>query len=145
MNNNNFEDVKTYKGHSIINEKVINKKILEDYSEYILYDRKIFKINTKQTNYYTNKGENVQIYKCKNARKYEKERLKGGLGEFCSAKIKKIIISKNKNEFLYEIINNHSIDCLDIKKYIRENNDNPIKEITHFKKESFEILNKIFI
>ena len=85
------DENKEYKGNILVNETTYNNKILEDYEEYILYDNKIYKKNKKQTKYYKDKNINLEIFKCNNARKNERVRKAAKLGEFCSARIKKII------------------------------------------------------
>ena len=113
---NNIKNVKEYKGNKLINSEEYNNKLLEDYKDYIIYDNKIFKLNNKQTKYYKDKGSNLVIFKCKNARKNERERKAAKLGEFCSAKIKKDTLDSKNNKFIYELINNHSEDYMNIKK-----------------------------
>ena len=132
---------KQYKGNKLINICEYNNKILEDYGEYLIYNKKIFKKNKRQSKYHKDKGHNIEIFKCKNFRKNEYERVKFKLGEYCSAKIKKEIKNNNNKEYIYEIINQHSPECLNNTKDNNEINEKPIKELTIFKDKCFEKLN----
>ena len=61
-----------------------NLKIIK----FIIYGNKIFKHNSKQIKYYKDKGKNIETFKCKNARKNERESKAPNLGEFCSERIR---------------------------------------------------------
>ena len=132
---------KEYKGNKLINSLEFNNKLLEDYKEYIIYDNKIFKLNSKQTKYYKDKGSNLIVYKCKNSRKHERERKAAKLGEFCTAKIKKDVLDDTNNKYIYEFINSHSEECINIKKDILYNEEKPLNDLISFKEKCFEILN----
>ena len=121
---NDITNEKDYKGNKIVNSIIYNNKILEDIKGYIICDNKIFKLNAKQTKYYKEikvKIQRLEIFKCKNARKHERERKADKLGEFCSPKIKKDTLNNKNNKFIYEFINNHSDSCLYIKNEINRN------------------------
>ena len=68
INENN--ENKEFISYKLVYETIYNNKILEDFEEYILYDNKIYK--KKQTKYYKDKNKNIEIYKCKNARKNQR-------------------------------------------------------------------------
>ena len=138
--NNDITTEKEYNSNKIINSIIYNNKLFDDFKEYIIYDNKVFKLNSKQSKYYRDKGKNIDIFKCKNSRKNERERKAAKLGEFCSAKIKKETLDNN-NKFIYEFINNHSDACLNIKHENNKNEEKPVKELLSFKEKCFEILN----
>ena len=138
MINNSIAE-KQYKGYNLIYTTEYNDKTLEDYEEYIIYNKKVFKKHKRQTKYYKDKGKHIEIYKCKNSRKNEKERVKAKLGEFCNAKIKKE--TNNNKKYIYEIINQHSLECNNNIKDNKELYDKPIKELTIYKNKCFEQLN----
>lgn len=73
--NNYITTEKEYKGNKIINSIIYNNKLLDDFKEYIIYDNKIFKFNSKQSKYYRDKGKNIDILNVKIVEKMrEKER-----------------------------------------------------------------------
>ena len=50
--NKDITTEKEYKGNKIINSIIYNNKLFDDFKEYIIYDNKIFKFNSKQSKYY---------------------------------------------------------------------------------------------